>query len=128
MPSPYNGTALTTGFWSEEKLWSGLQSALTAKWAIGSGVIGGLLMQAFTSGQFATPESTLAYFKVEWWTLLVSFVFGTAVGGGIRAQNKIGYVNAVETGSAPPPSTLPVVSPLTPPTNPTTEPPPVTKP
>lgn len=92
------------------KWYSGLQSALVAKWAIFWTVVSGDLSQAFLNGAFATPQSAAVYVKAQWWSLLISGVFGIIVGGAVKAQTKVNYINRVEAGTAPPPP-VPVVAP-----------------
>lgn len=89
---------------------SALEAALIAKWALFWGALSTNLLNAFLQGYFATPQATLMYFKTSWWTLLISTIFGSVIGGGVRAQQKANYVGRVTAGTQPAPTT-PVIAP-----------------
>lgn len=88
----------------------GLEAALRARWPLVSAVLTDKIGEAFFRGAFQTPGSTWAYITSEWWTVLVSAVVSVFVGGVVRAQGKVNYLERVEAGTEPPPA-KPVVVP-----------------
>lgn len=95
---------------SSAKRQTAFQSALIAGWALFWSALSTNLANAFLQGAFATPERTLIYFKTNWWTLLISSVFGIIIGGGVRAQQKANYVGRVDAGKETAPQN-PVIAP-----------------